>query len=116
MTILVRECGANPKLLDGDDRLKHFDVVVANPPFSLDKWGVDTAESDKFGRFRRGLPPKTKGDYAFILHMVETMKPKSGRMAVVAPHGVLFRGSPRRPAMSLVGLPIMRAMECTSPS
>lgn len=83
----------NPKLLDGDDRLKHFDVVVANPPFSLDKWGVDTAESDKFGRFRRGLPPKTKGDYAFILHMVETMKPKSGRMAVVAPHGVLFRGS-----------------------
>jgi len=83
----------NPKLLDADDRLKHFDVVVANPPFSLEKWGHGTAEGDKFGRFRRGLPPKTKGDYAFILHMVETMKPKSGRMAVVAPHGVLFRGS-----------------------
>jgi type I restriction enzyme M protein len=83
----------NPKLLDGENKLKHFDVVVANPPFSLDKWGVDTAENDKFGRFRRGLPPKTKGDYAFILHMVETMKPKTGRMAVVAPHGVLFRGS-----------------------
>jgi type I restriction enzyme M protein len=83
----------NPKLLDADDRLKHFDVVVANPPFSLDKWGHDTASADKFGRFRRALPPKTKGDYAFILHMVETMKPKTGRMAVVAPHGVLFRGS-----------------------
>jgi type I restriction enzyme M protein len=83
----------NPKLLDSDDRLKHFDVVVANPPFSLDKWGHDTASADKFGRFRRALPPKTKGDYAFILHMVETMKPKTGRMAVVAPHGVLFRGS-----------------------
>ncbi len=83
----------NPKLLDGDDRLKHFDIVVANPPFSLDKWGYATAEDDKFGRFRRGLPPKTKGDYAFILHMIETMKPKSGRMAVVAPHGVLFRGA-----------------------
>ncbi len=83
----------NPKLLDGDDRLKHFDIVVANPPFSLDKWGYATAEDDKFGRFRRGLPPKTKGDYAFILHMVETMKPKTGRMAVVAPHGVLFRGA-----------------------
>jgi type I restriction enzyme M protein len=83
----------NPKLLDADDRLKHFDVVVANPPFSLEKWGHGTAEGDKFGRFRRGLPPKTKGDYAFILHMVETMKPKTGRMAVVAPHGVLFRGS-----------------------
>lgn len=83
----------NPKLLDADDRLKHFDVVVANPPFSLDKWGHDTASADKFGRFRRALPPKTKGDYAFIVHMVETMKPRTGRMAVVAPHGVLFRGS-----------------------
>ncbi|MEQ1904893.1 MAG: type I restriction-modification system subunit M [Pirellulaceae bacterium] len=82
----------NPKLLDSDDKLKHFDVVVANPPFSLEKWGHGTADTDKFGRFRRGLPPKTKGDYAFILHMVETMKPKAGRMAVVAPHGVLFRG------------------------
>jgi len=83
----------NPKLLDGDDHLKHFDIVVANPPFSLDKWGHATAEDDRFGRFRRGIPPKTKGDYAFILHMVETMKPKTGRMAVVAPHGVLFRGA-----------------------
>jgi type I restriction enzyme M protein len=82
----------NPKLLDKEDQLKHFDVVVANPPFSLEKWGHGTAEADKFGRFRRGIPPKTKGDYAFILHMVETMKPKTGRMAVVAPHGVLFRG------------------------
>lgn len=83
----------NPKLLDKEDQLKHFDVVVANPPFSLEKWGHGTAEADKFGRFRRGVPPKTKGDYAFILHMIETMKPKAGRMAVVAPHGVLFRGS-----------------------
>lgn len=83
----------NPKLLDGEDGLKHFDVVVANPPFSLDKWGHDTAAQDRFGRFRRGLPPRTKGDYAFILHMVETMKPRTGRMAVVVPHGVLFRGS-----------------------
>ncbi|UXN05099.1 type I restriction-modification system subunit M [Bartonella sp. HY406] len=83
----------SPRLLNSDDSLKHFDVVVANPPFSLDNWGHGKADSDKFGRFRRGLPPKTKGDYAFILHMVEVMKPKTGRMAVVAPHGVLFRGS-----------------------
>jgi type I restriction enzyme M protein len=67
--------------------------VVANPPFSLDKWGQETAALDRFGRFRRGLPPRTKGDYAFILHMVETMKPRTGRMAVVVPHGVLFRGA-----------------------
>ena len=83
----------NPKLLDGEDKLKHFDIVVANPPFSLEKWGHESADADKFGRFRRGIPPKTKGDYAFILHMIETLKPGSGRMGVVVPHGVLFRGS-----------------------
>lgn len=83
----------NPKLLNEEGGLKHFDIVVANPPFSLDKWGHDTADTDKFGRFRRGIPPRTKGDYAFILHMIETMKPRTGRMAVVVPHGVLFRGS-----------------------
>lgn len=82
----------NPKLLDGNG-LKHFDIVVANPPFSLEKWGHEGADADRFGRFRRGAPPRTKGDYAFILHMIETMKPKSGRMAVVVPHGVLFRGA-----------------------
>lgn len=83
----------NPKLLNGEGKLKHFDVVVANPPFSLEKWGHDGAGSDPYGRFRRGVPPKTKGDYAFILHMIETLKPRTGRMGVVVPHGVLFRGS-----------------------
>lgn len=83
----------NPKLLDDKGQLELFDIVAANPPFSLDKWGHDSAESDPYGRFNRGLPPKTKGDYAFILHMIETLNPKTGRMGVVVPHGVLFRGS-----------------------
>jgi type I restriction enzyme M protein len=83
----------NPRLLNPDESLQHFDVVVANPPFSLDKWGFESADDDKYGRFRRGLPPRTKADYAFILHMIETMKPKTGRMGVVVPHGVLFRGA-----------------------
>ena len=83
----------NPKLIDANEQLLHFDVVTANPPFSLDKWGHDGAADDKHSRFRRGIPPKTKGDYAFISHMIETLKPQSGRMAVVVPHGVLFRGS-----------------------
>lgn len=83
----------NPKLLDKNANLMLFDVVTANPPFSLEKWGIEDVSDDHFGRFRRGLPPKTKGDYAFILHMLETMKPKTGRMGVVVPHGVLFRGS-----------------------
>jgi type I restriction enzyme M protein len=83
----------NPRLLSSDDTLLHFDVVVANPPFSLEKWGHDSAQKDRFGRFRRGLPPRTKGDYAFILHMIETLNPRTGRMGVVVPHGVLFRGA-----------------------
>ena len=83
----------NPKLLDGNSQLKLFDIVVANPPFSLEKWGFENAEADPYKRYRRGVPPRTKADYAFILHMIETMKPGSGRMAVVVPHGVLFRGA-----------------------
>ena len=83
----------NPLMLDENGGLKHFDIVVANPPFSLEKWGYESAGSDPYARFRRGVPPKSKGDYAFILHMIETLKPKTGRMAVVVPHGVLFRGS-----------------------
>jgi type I restriction enzyme M protein len=81
----------NPKLIEGDALMK-FDVVVANPPFSLDKWGADGAEADKFHRFHRGVPPKSKGDYAFISHMVETAVEGSGKVGVVVPHGVLFRG------------------------
>lgn len=81
----------NPKLAE-DDKLMRFNVVVANPPFSLDKWGSDTAASDKYKRFWRGTPPKSRGDYAFISHMVETMAESDGRAGVVVPHGVLFRG------------------------
>lgn len=81
----------SPKLVE-DDHLMRFDVVVANPPFSLDKWGADTAASDQYKRFHRGVPPKGRGDYAFISHMIETSNPVSGRVGVVVPHGVLFRG------------------------
>lgn len=81
----------SPALVE-NDRLMKFNVVVANPPFSLDKWGADEAESDRFNRFWRGVPPKSKGDWAFISHMVEAALEKEGRVAVVVPHGVLFRG------------------------
>lgn len=82
---------SNPGLKE-DDKLMKFNVVVANPPFSLDKWGADTAGHDPFGRFWRGIPPKSKGDYAFITHMVETALADDGRIGVIVPHGVLFRG------------------------
>jgi len=82
----------SPKLIEDDTTMK-FEVVVANPPFSLDKWGHDDAGNDPYKRFHRGLPPKSKGDYAFISHMIETTTQDSGRVGVVVPHGVLFRGS-----------------------
>lgn len=80
-----------PRLVDRG-RLLKFDVVVANPPFSLDKWGAEDASADPFRRFHRGTPPKSKADYAFISHMVETAAEDGGRVAVIVPHGVLFRG------------------------
>jgi len=75
-----------------DDALMKFDVVIANPPFSLDKWGQEIAAGDRYGRFFRGIPPKSKGDWAFISHMLATATEGKGRVGVVVPHGVLFRG------------------------
>ena len=80
-----------PALLDNKDRLMKFDRIVANPPFSLDKWGFEEAQNDRFHRFDRGMPPESRADYAFISHIVETLKPGSGKAAVIVPHGDLFR-------------------------
>ena len=82
----------SPKLLEGDKLMK-FDTVVAVPPFSLNKWGADEAERDMYSRFWRGVPPKSKGDWAFISHMIEVAYEGRGKVGVVVPHGVLFRGS-----------------------
>jgi type I restriction enzyme M protein len=69
-----------------------FNIVVANPPFSLDKWGAETADKDPYRRFWRGTPPKSKADYAFISHMIEIAIEDEGKVGVIVPHGVLFRG------------------------
>ncbi|WP_283591881.1 type I restriction-modification system subunit M [Clostridium butanoliproducens] len=94
---------SNPKHLE-NDKLMKFQVIVANPPFSLDKWasgfaGEDSdknfnmeASLDQYKRFSWGVPPKSKGDYAFVLHMLHSLA-EGGRMGVVLPHGVLFRGA-----------------------
>ena len=82
----------NPQLKE-NDKLMKFDLVIANPPFSLKKWMGENIENDPYKRFFRGLPPATKGDYAFVSHMVETAKAKEGKVAVIVPHGVLFRGA-----------------------
>ena len=81
-----------PALVE-NDRLMKFDNVVANPPFSLKKWGAEAVSEDPYNRFWRGLPPVSKGDFAFISHMIEIAIENRGRVAVVVPHGVLFRGA-----------------------
>ena len=100
MNMYLHEIGDEAKIEWGDTikepkftnkgELRKFDVVVANPPFSLDKWGEEIALNDKYNRFEFGVPPKSKGDLAFLLHMINSMK-ENGITAVVMPHGVLFR-------------------------
>jgi type I restriction enzyme M protein len=81
----------NPHLVEDRSLLK-YNIVVANPPFSLDKWGAESAQNDKYRRFQRGVPPKSRGDYAFISHMIESSIEDVGKVGVIVPHGVLFRG------------------------
>lgn len=80
-----------PRLLKEDGTLMEFDMVIANPPFSLKNWGYEEAQHDTYRRFRFGIPPKGYGDYAFVQHMITTLNHK-GRAGVVLPHGALFRG------------------------
>lgn len=80
-----------PKHTEGGELLT-FDRVIANPPFSLKKWGKDECDSDGFGRFPYGTPPKDAGDLAFVQHMIASTN-NEGMVGVVMPHGVLFRGS-----------------------
>ena len=79
-----------PAFFSGDN-LATFDCVIANPPFSLEKWGEEVWASDPYGRNFAGMPPDKSGDYAWVQHMIKSMAPRSGRMAVVLPHGALFR-------------------------
>ena len=81
----------DPQHLKGG-QLQSFDRVIANPPFSLKKWGKDFADNDPYGRYPYGTPPKDAGDLAFIQHMIASLK-SDGMMGVVVPHGVLFRGA-----------------------
>jgi type I restriction enzyme M protein len=79
-----------PAFFSGDN-LATFDCVIANPPFSLEKWGEEVWASDPYGRKFAGMPPGKSGDYAWVQHMIKSMAPGRGRMAVVLPHGALFR-------------------------
>ncbi|SDL13310.1 type I restriction-modification system subunit M [Tessaracoccus oleiagri] len=73
-------------------KLDQFDLVIANPPFSLQNWGADTWANDPYNRAFCGVPPAKNGDFAWIQHMISSVKETTGRVGVVMPHGVLFRG------------------------
>ncbi len=75
------------------DKLRTFDCVISNPPFSLKNWGDDIWENDQYGRNFLGIPPTASGDFAWIEHMIKSLKPRTGRIAVVLPQGVLFRAA-----------------------
>jgi type I restriction enzyme M protein len=83
---------SDPYFKNADGSLRTFDFAVANPPFSDKAWssGLDPV-NDEFGRFEYGIPPKKNGDYAFLLHLIKSLKSK-GKGAIILPHGVLFRG------------------------
>jgi type I restriction enzyme M protein len=81
---------ATPAFADGD-RLRTFDVILANPPYSIKKWNRSAWETDAWGRNFLGTPPQGRADYAFFQHILKSMDPKTGRCAVLFPHGVLFR-------------------------
>jgi len=99
-----------PAFFSGDN-LAVFDCVIANPPFSLEKWGEEVWTGDPFGRNFAGMPPGKTGDYAWVQHMIKSMAPKSGRMAVVLPHGALFRmGKEGAIRKKILGMDILEAV------
>ena len=99
-----------PAFFSGDN-LATFDCVIANPPFSLEKWGEEVWNSDPYGRSFAGMPPAKSGDYAWVQHMIKSMAPKSGRMAVVLPHGALFRmGAEGKIRQKILGMDLLDAV------
>ncbi len=97
--------------------LEQFDLVIANPPFSLNPWGRDVWADDPFGRSRFGIPPATKGDYAFVEHMLTVMRPETGRLAVVMPQRVLFRtGAEREIRQNILAAGLLEAIIALPPN
>lgn len=83
-------------------KLKQFDLVLANPPYSIKQWDRTSFESDKYGRNFLGVPPQGRADYAFFQHILKSMDPINGRCAILFPHGVLFRGEEQEMRENLV--------------
>ena len=100
----------SPAFFSGDN-LATFDCVIANPPFSLEKWGDEVWCSDPYGRNFAGMPPAKSGDFAWVQHMIKSMAPNTGRMAVVLPHGALFRmGKEGEIRKKILGMDLLEAV------
>jgi type I restriction enzyme M protein len=90
-----------PLFLNGD-QLRQFDVVLANPPYSIKQWNRPAWASDPYGRNIYGVPPQGRADYAFFQHIIASLKPDSGRCAILFPHGVLFRAEEQHMRAALI--------------
>lgn len=89
-SIVREDTLAHPAFVDGS-QLRKFDVVLANPPYSISEWNRSAFENDKWGRNMYGTPPQGRADYAFIQHIISSMNELTGRCAILLPHGILFR-------------------------
>ena len=100
---------AHPAFVEGD-RLMQFDLVLANPPYSIKQWDRDAWAADPWGRNRYGTPPQGRADYAFWQHILQSMKPESGRCAILFPHGVLFRNEERAMREKLIAQDVVECV------
>ncbi|MEJ1242175.1 class I SAM-dependent DNA methyltransferase [Chryseolinea sp. T2] len=106
----------NPAFFQADE-LMTFDCVIANPPFSLKEWGAENWTNDPFGRNIAGVPPAGNGDMAWVQHMIKSMRSRTGRMAVVLPHGALFRkGAEGKIRQTLIEKDLLEAVIGLGPS
>jgi len=97
---------ADPKFVESD-RLKQFDITLANPPYSIKQWDRKAWEKDPYGRNFLGTPPQGRADYAFFQHILASMKPKTGRCAILFPHGVLFRDEEKNMRSKLIEMDLI---------
>lgn len=108
-SIVCADTLAHPAFLDGS-RLRQFDIVLANPPYSIKQWDRDAFAHDKWGRNFLGTPPQGRADYAFFQHIIASMNPHTGRCAILFPHGVLFRKDEFEMRQKLVSLDIIECV------